>query len=121
MRSNATTFAACLSDNRRSFWIQREYLLQTIQEVGFDHVLEQYDALGENIVVAMTGIPGVWAWRALIKSSPLEDLSWMSVNTMSGRSNTTVVNASFASSAWPHTVRSVSLSMVSTKLRRINA
>lgn len=38
--------------NRRSFWIQREYLLQTIQEVGFDLVLEQYDWLGPNIADA---------------------------------------------------------------------
>jgi SAM-dependent methyltransferase len=36
-------------DNRRSFWIQREYLIQAIQEVGFDLVLEQYDSLGPNI------------------------------------------------------------------------
>lgn len=35
-------------DNHRSFWIQREYLLQTIQEVGFDVVMEQFDALGSN-------------------------------------------------------------------------
>jgi SAM-dependent methyltransferase len=36
-------------DNRRSFWIQREYLLQAIQDVGFDLVLEQFDSLGSNI------------------------------------------------------------------------
>jgi hypothetical protein len=39
--------------NRRSFWIQREYLLQTIQDVGFDLVMEQYDSLGPNIADAM--------------------------------------------------------------------
>ena len=36
-------------DNRRSFWIQREYLLQAIYDVGFDLVLEQFDNLGPNI------------------------------------------------------------------------
>ncbi|MCV7352033.1 class I SAM-dependent methyltransferase [Mycobacterium parmense] len=36
-------------DNRRSFWVQREYLLQTIRDVGFDLVLEQYDHLEPNI------------------------------------------------------------------------
>lgn len=54
-------------DNRRSFWIQREYLLQAINDVGFDLVLEQFDGLtplganivdgidlGSNIVDAMT-------------------------------------------------------------------
>jgi hypothetical protein len=42
-------------DNHRSFWIQREYLLQTIQDVGFDAVLEQFDGLerGQSIVQAM--------------------------------------------------------------------
>jgi hypothetical protein len=36
-------------DNRRSFWIQREYLLQAIYDAGFDIVLEQFDGLGPNI------------------------------------------------------------------------
>jgi len=36
-------------DNRRSFWIQREYLLQAIQDVGFDLVMEQFDSLGPDI------------------------------------------------------------------------
>ncbi len=36
-------------DNRRSFWIQREYLLQTIQDVGFDMVMEQFDVFAPNI------------------------------------------------------------------------
>jgi hypothetical protein len=40
-------------DNKRSFWIQREYLLQAIQDVGFDLVLEQYDGLKPNIVESM--------------------------------------------------------------------
>ena len=41
-------------DNRRSFWIQREYLLQAIHDVGFDVVLEQFDSLGSDIACAMT-------------------------------------------------------------------
>jgi hypothetical protein len=41
-------------DNRRSFWIQREYLLQTISQAGFDVVLEQFDSLGRNLASAMT-------------------------------------------------------------------
>jgi hypothetical protein len=40
-------------DNRRSFWIQREFLLKTIQEAGFDLVLEQFDNLGRDIPTAM--------------------------------------------------------------------
>lgn len=36
-------------DNRRSFWIQREYLLQALHDVGFDIVLEQYDNLAPHI------------------------------------------------------------------------
>lgn len=41
------------SDNRRSFWIQREYLLQTIHDVGFDLVMEQFDSLEPNIAERM--------------------------------------------------------------------
>lgn len=41
-------------DNRRSFLIQREYLLQAMRDAGFDLVLEQYDALGRNIALEMT-------------------------------------------------------------------
>jgi len=40
-------------DNRRSFWIQREYLLQAIQTAGFDVVLEQFDSLGPEIAETM--------------------------------------------------------------------
>ena len=40
-------------ENRRSFWIQREYLLQAIYDVGFDLVLEQFDSLGPNIAESM--------------------------------------------------------------------
>ena len=42
-------------DNRRSFWIQREYLLQAIQDVGFDLVMEQYDNLEPNIAECLLG------------------------------------------------------------------
>jgi hypothetical protein len=41
-------------ENRRSFWMQREYLLQTIWNVGFDLVMEQYDSLSPEIAGAMT-------------------------------------------------------------------
>jgi SAM-dependent methyltransferase len=41
-------------DNRRSFWVKREDLLQAIQGAGFDLVLEQYDSLGTDIVGSMT-------------------------------------------------------------------
>jgi hypothetical protein len=34
-------------ENKRSFWVRREYLLQAIQNVGFDLVMEQYDHLGD--------------------------------------------------------------------------
>ena len=40
-------------DNRRSFWISRDYLLQAIRDIGFDVVLEQFDGLGANIVESM--------------------------------------------------------------------
>jgi Methyltransferase domain len=42
-------------DNRRSFWIQREYLLQAIRDVGFDIVLEEYDQLKPNIAGHLLG------------------------------------------------------------------
>ena len=41
-------------DNRNSFWVQREYLLQAIRDAGFDLVLEQFDALGRDIGFEMT-------------------------------------------------------------------
>ncbi len=41
-------------DNTRSFWIQREYLIQTIRDAGFDLVLEQFDGLGDDIAKSMT-------------------------------------------------------------------
>jgi hypothetical protein len=41
-------------DNRSSFWIQREYLLQALRDAGFDLVMEQFDALGKDIAFQMT-------------------------------------------------------------------
>jgi SAM-dependent methyltransferase len=44
-------------DNRRSFWVRREYLLQAIRDVGFNTVLEQFDGIGYpagDIVASMT-------------------------------------------------------------------
>lgn len=41
-------------NNRTSFWIQREFLLQALRDAGFDLVLEQFDALGANIAYEMT-------------------------------------------------------------------
>ena len=42
-------------DNRRSFWIQREYLLQAIRDVGFDLVMEEYDNLEPSIAECLLG------------------------------------------------------------------
>jgi SAM-dependent methyltransferase len=42
-------------DNRRSFWVQREFLLQSLRDSGFDLVLEQFDGLGAKIASEMTG------------------------------------------------------------------
>ena len=41
-------------NNRKSFWVQREFLLQALRESGFDVVLEQFDGLGSNIALEMT-------------------------------------------------------------------
>jgi hypothetical protein len=41
-------------DNRWAFWIQREYLLQAMHDVGFDAVLEQFDSLGPDLAGALT-------------------------------------------------------------------
>jgi hypothetical protein len=40
-------------DNRRSFWIQREYLLQAIRDAGFDAVMEQFDCMAPHIADSM--------------------------------------------------------------------
>lgn len=40
--------------NQRSFWLRRDYLLQSIQDVGFDFVAEQFDSLDKDIVGSMT-------------------------------------------------------------------
>jgi len=41
-------------NNRKSFWMQREYILQSLRESGFDVVLEQFDGLGSNLATEMT-------------------------------------------------------------------
>jgi SAM-dependent methyltransferase len=40
-------------ENARSFWIQREHLIQVIRDVGFAMVFEQFDHLGTDIAAAM--------------------------------------------------------------------
>jgi cyclopropane fatty-acyl-phospholipid synthase-like methyltransferase len=40
-------------DNRLSFWLQRPHLFQAMRNVGFDIILEQFDALGTDIVGRM--------------------------------------------------------------------
>jgi SAM-dependent methyltransferase len=40
-------------DNRRSFWIRREHLLQALHDAGFDLVLEQFDGLAPGIAESM--------------------------------------------------------------------
>lgn len=42
-------------DNRRSFWIERAHLLQTIRDIGFDLVMEQYDHLEPSIAKNLLG------------------------------------------------------------------
>jgi Methyltransferase domain len=41
-------------NNRSSFWIQREYLLQALRDSGFDLVMEQFDGLGTDLAFEMT-------------------------------------------------------------------
>jgi len=41
-------------NNRKSFWLQREYLLQALRDSGFDLVLEQFDWLGTKLALEMT-------------------------------------------------------------------
>lgn len=41
-------------DNRKSFWIRREYLLQAISAAGFPLVLEQYDSFEPDIAASIT-------------------------------------------------------------------
>lgn len=40
-------------DNKASFWVQKEYLLQLLKEIGFDLVFEQFDCL-DDIIGDMT-------------------------------------------------------------------
>jgi SAM-dependent methyltransferase len=42
-------------DNRRSFWVQREYLLQAIRDVGFDLVMEEYGNMRSTIASRLLG------------------------------------------------------------------
>lgn len=51
--TNREQFKLASWDNRTSFWVQREYLLQTIREAGFDMVMEQFDDLEGNIADQM--------------------------------------------------------------------
>jgi hypothetical protein len=41
-------------NNRKSFWVQREFLLQALRDAGFDVVIEQFDGLGSHIAQEMT-------------------------------------------------------------------
>ncbi len=52
-RMEATKWASW--GNRQSFWIQREHLLQTIQDVGFDLVMEEFSSLEPNIAECLLG------------------------------------------------------------------
>jgi SAM-dependent methyltransferase len=40
-------------DNKKSFWVQKEYLLQLLKDIGFDLVFEQFDCM-DDIVGDMT-------------------------------------------------------------------
>lgn len=63
-------------DNRRSFWIQREYLLQAIKDVGFDLVMEQFDCWEPNIAESLLGSYQTWLRGTFIgikTKSTLED------------------------------------------------
>lgn len=40
--------------NPASFWMTREWILQTLLDAGFDMVFEQFDALGNNIAESMS-------------------------------------------------------------------
>ena len=41
-------------DNRKSFWLKKQFLIQAIQDAGFDMVMEQYDGLGPDIEGSMS-------------------------------------------------------------------
>ena len=41
-------------ENSRSFWIQREHLIQSIRDAGFPMVFEQFDLLGEQLANELT-------------------------------------------------------------------
>jgi len=42
--------------NYRSFWIQKEYLLQLLRDIGFDIILEQFDFMGDIAADMTSGI-----------------------------------------------------------------
>ncbi|CDO88375.1 hypothetical protein AWC29_20220 [Mycobacterium triplex] len=42
-------------DNRKSFWVQREHLLQAMHDAGFDLVMEQFDNLKPTIAENLLG------------------------------------------------------------------
>jgi len=42
-------------ENRRSFWVRREHLIQAVRDAGFDLVVEQFDGLGPDIAGSMLG------------------------------------------------------------------
>ncbi|MBK5276389.1 MAG: class I SAM-dependent methyltransferase [Desulfuromonadales bacterium] len=47
-------------ENKSSFWIKREYLLQAIKDAGFNVVMEQFDNLSPTIVDSMTKADGYY-------------------------------------------------------------
>lgn len=47
-------------DNRRSFWLRKEYLLDILGKCGFDLVFEQYDSLGHEIARSMVATDGYY-------------------------------------------------------------
>ena len=42
-------------DNKSSFWIQKEYLLQLLKDIGFDLVFEQFDCMDDIVGDMMEG------------------------------------------------------------------
>jgi SAM-dependent methyltransferase len=42
-------------ENKRSFWIQKEYLLGLLKQIGFDLVFEQFDGMGDIVTELTSG------------------------------------------------------------------
>jgi SAM-dependent methyltransferase len=42
-------------NNEKSFWVQKEYLLQTLKDIGFDLVFEQFDCMDDIVGDMMEG------------------------------------------------------------------